>query len=88
MSGGSGVSDGQNDDLVITIATVDPQTAKEQASSFRPNVIINRSDSGGAAQCVIMGKGEFWCPGPTVIGPGIQAAHIIPKITLESLPSR
>ncbi|TLS20657.1 uncharacterized protein PpBr36_11106, partial [Pyricularia pennisetigena] len=42
---------GQNNDLVITIATIDPQTAKKQASNFRPNVIINSSDSGGAAQC-------------------------------------
>ncbi|TLD03138.1 uncharacterized protein PgNI_12508 [Pyricularia grisea] len=37
--------DGQNDDLVIPIAIVDPQTAKEQASSFRQNVIT--SSSGG-----------------------------------------
>lgn len=50
-----------------------PEEAYPYIDSFRTNILAN------CCTCVISGKGKSWFLGGTV-GPGIEAAHILPQI--------
>ncbi|EHA58527.1 hypothetical protein MGG_10925 [Pyricularia oryzae 70-15] len=75
--------DGQDEaqEAVIPTAIIDSQTGKEYINNFRSDVISINSP----AQCVVTGKGGYWCTGSPV-GPGIQAAHIVPATHWSRFP--
>lgn len=71
---------GDDDGFPETI--IPKEEATQIISEFRQNVI-----SAGNSRCAVTGKGSAWWAGDC-IGPGVQAAHIVPQVHWNVYPDK
>ncbi|KAH8748273.1 hypothetical protein F5883DRAFT_240516, partial [Diaporthe sp. PMI_573] len=71
---------GDDDGFPETI--IPKEEAAQTISEFRQNVI-----SAGNSRCAVTGKGSAWWAGDC-IGPGVQAAHIVPQVHWNVYPDK
>lgn len=67
------------DEPIIPKVIISPEEARPFINEFRSNVLAN------SGTCVISSKGKSWFLGG-IVGPGIEAAHIVPQVQWNTYP--
>lgn len=68
-----------NLDEPIPRVVIHPDVARPYIANFRSNVLANSST------CIITGMGKSWF-NSGIVGPGIEAAHIVPQVHWNTYP--